>query len=108
MQRGLSSIEQNLLKICIRDRRKRDEHQIHNRDKKGNFSTKFSSYGKLIEYTYPLLNPDLNKEMMISKHETWFKDLSPSSVFLTENINDNEDFCAYTVEELGLKAPCIL
>jgi hypothetical protein len=76
MQRGLTEIETNALKICIKDRRKKDEQQVNFRDKKGKISTKLTSYGKLIEYTYPLLNPGIvDDKVRRELHQTWFKDL---------------------------------
>jgi hypothetical protein len=58
-----------------------------------------------------LLNPDIPTDQeRRRKHETWFTDITGSAAFLTEHTRlvEDENFASKTVEELGLKAPCVL
>ena len=110
MSRNISSIEQNVMKIILREKRAKDEKSVTHRDKKGNFSTKYSSYGTLIQKCYPLLDPDISNEKRLKKHQRWFHHSSSWGQYLIQDhsLLENDAFTSLTVEELSEKAPACL
>jgi len=92
MKRQFSVHQMIALKVIMQERRMQDVKSLSWRDGNGNYATKISKYGTLINKIYPLLDPDIaTNEQRMARHANWFKETSTSSVFMTGNDWENNE-----------------